>query len=209
MNDQQWIALVESWKSPAKMNECNTNKDNRSKVQFPQTTGSQSYEVFIENIGDKYKDEEPTALDLFKECHFSRKNGFKPVVQSVITEMENNLPAPTGSEGIEGSEDREQPKHVNEVVHSVLSSKTKKNMFLQNVGIQIAQPTPTIQNPQPDLARENAELRAIVTAQRAQMEELSKEVQETRESRSRDKEELKKLRADMELVLRQVQVRPS
>ncbi|CAN6272466.1 unnamed protein product [Urochloa humidicola] len=73
MDDKQWIALVESWKSPKKMHECDINKDNRSKVQFPQATGSQSYEVFIENFGDKYKDEEPTALDLFKECHFSKK----------------------------------------------------------------------------------------------------------------------------------------
>lgn len=34
--------------------------------------------------GDKYKDREPTALDLFKECHFSKKNGFKPAVQEAI-----------------------------------------------------------------------------------------------------------------------------
>ncbi|CAL5058495.1 unnamed protein product [Urochloa decumbens] len=177
MTNEQWIALVESWKSPKKMDECNTNRNNRSKVQFPQTTGSRSYEVFIENIGDKYKDEEPTALDLFKECHLSRTNGFKPAVQAAIAEMENNLSAPTGSEGIEGGEGSEQPKTVNEVVHDVLSNKTKKNKFLQNVGIQIERPTCSVENPQPDLAAENAELRAIVSSQRAQLEELSKEVQ--------------------------------
>ncbi|CAN6216561.1 unnamed protein product [Urochloa humidicola] len=73
MSNDQWIALVESWKSPKKIHECDINKDNRSKVQFPQATKSQSYEVFIENIGDKYKDQDPIALDLFKECHFSKK----------------------------------------------------------------------------------------------------------------------------------------
>ncbi|CAO1948917.1 unnamed protein product [Urochloa humidicola] len=228
MNDEQWLALVESWKSPKTLHECDINKDNRSKVQFPQATGSQSYEVFIENIGDKYKDEEPTALDLFKECHFNQKNGFKPAVQSVITEMESQLSAQTGSEGTEGgegteegegSEGSEQPKIVNEVVHGVLSEKTKKNRFLQNVGIQIVQPTSMEQNPQADLAAENAKLRAIINTQQAQLVELSKEVQETKESRIRDREEMKKMHAEMnaklqaemnaklEVVLRQV--RPS
>ncbi|CAO2038839.1 unnamed protein product [Urochloa humidicola] len=229
--NDQWIALVESWKSPKKMHECDINKDNRSKAQFSQATGSQSYEVFIENIGDKYKDQDPTALDLFKECHFSKKNGFKPAVQSVITEMENQLSTQIGSEGIEGgegtevgegtggegtergegSEGSQQPELVNEVVHAVLSEKTKKNKFLQNVKIQIVQPTSREQNPQADLAAENVELRAIINTQQAKMEELSKEVLETKESRCRDREEMKKMQAEMnaklELVLRQV--RPS
>ncbi|CAO2206353.1 unnamed protein product [Urochloa humidicola] len=199
------------------MHECDTNKDNRSKVQFPQATGCQSYEVFIENIGDKYNDEEPTALDLFKECHFSKKKGFKPVVQSAITEMENKLSAQTGIEGGEGIEEGEiieggeQPKSVNEVVYGVLSEKTKKNKFLQNVGIQIMRPTPNEQNTQADLAAENAELRAIVNTQRAQMEDLSKEVEETKESRRRDREEMKKMKDEMNAKLELVlsQVRPS
>ncbi|CAN6380845.1 unnamed protein product [Urochloa humidicola] len=193
------------------MDESHTNKDNRSKVQFPQATGSQSYEVFIENIGDKYKDEEPTALDLFKDCHFSKKNGFKPAVQSAIVQMENMLCAPTGTEGCEGregSEGTEQPKSVNEVVFGVLSEKTKKNKFLQNVGIQIARHTSSEQNPEADLAAENAELRAIVNTQRAEMEGWLKEVQETKESRRRDREEMKKMKDEMnaklELVLSQV-----
>jgi hypothetical protein len=128
--------------------------------------------------------------------------------------MENRLSAQTGSEGTEGSE---QHMSVNEVVHAVLSERTKKNKFLQNVGIQIVQPAE--QNPQADLAVENAELRAIINTQHSQLEELSKEVQETKEARSRDREEMKKMQdvmmkkmqaemdAKLELVLSQVRSR--
>ena len=35
--------------------------------------------------GDKYKDQEPDAFDLFKECHCSKKKkGYTPTVQSTI-----------------------------------------------------------------------------------------------------------------------------
>ena len=35
--------------------------------------------------GEKYKDEEPNAIDLFKECHYNnKKNGYTPQVQSAI-----------------------------------------------------------------------------------------------------------------------------
>lgn len=130
--------------------------------------------------------------------------------------MENRLSALSGSEGTSGSE---QHKVVNEVVHGVLSEKTKKNKFLQNVGIQIVQPASIEQNSQADLAAENAELRTIINTQHSQLEELSKEVQETKEARSRDKEEMKKMQdvimkkmqtemdAKLELVLSQVRLR--
>jgi cell division protein FtsB len=90
---------------------------------------------------------------------------------------------------------------VNEVVHGVLSEKTKKNKFLQNVGILIVQPASIEQNSQEDLAAENAELRTIINAQHSQLEELSKEVQETKEARSRDKEEMKKMQTEMDAKL--------
>lgn len=35
--------------------------------------------------GDKYKDHDPDALDLFKECHYSKKKeGYTPAVQLAI-----------------------------------------------------------------------------------------------------------------------------
>ncbi|CAO2152590.1 unnamed protein product [Urochloa humidicola] len=35
--------------------------------------------------GDKYKDEEPTALDLFKECHFNRKKASSLLYNQQLT----------------------------------------------------------------------------------------------------------------------------
>lgn len=34
--------------------------------------------------GDKYKEKEPDAVDMFKECHFSRKKGYTPDVQLLV-----------------------------------------------------------------------------------------------------------------------------
>jgi hypothetical protein len=33
---------------------------------------------------DKYKNEPPNALELFKEMHYSKKKGFAPAVQSLV-----------------------------------------------------------------------------------------------------------------------------
>ncbi|KAK3121202.1 hypothetical protein QOZ80_8BG0648060 [Eleusine coracana subsp. coracana] len=97
MSNEQWIDLVESWKSPKKMEICQMNKFSRGNVKSHKKTGSRSYEVFVENdLGDKYKDEEPNAIDLFKECHYSNKTkGFTPEVQSIITQMETVLATTT------------------------------------------------------------------------------------------------------------------
>nr|TKW08261.1 hypothetical protein SEVIR_6G018000v2 [Setaria viridis] len=157
MTNEQWINLVELWKSPKKMEACQTNKYNRGKA-----TGSQSYMVFVENF----------------------------------------LSTPTESE---------EPKSANQVVGDVLAENTKKNQFLQNIGIKNAQPTSTERNIEAELEaekRSNAELRSLVNTQRAQLDELSQEVQETKQGRIRDREEMKKMQAEMnaklELVLSQV-----
>ncbi|XP_066341847.1 uncharacterized protein [Miscanthus floridulus] len=74
MTDEQWLKLLESWKSPKKMEMCQKNKDNRGKVKYHHTIGSRAYMVHVENLDDKYNDEEPNAFDLFKECHYRKKN---------------------------------------------------------------------------------------------------------------------------------------
>ncbi|KAG2598250.1 hypothetical protein PVAP13_5KG366807 [Panicum virgatum] len=144
---------------------CETNKTNRSNVKYHQTTGSRSYEVHLENLccehGDKYKDQELDALDLFKECHYSnKKNGYTAVVQSAI---------------------KIKKRFVIEVVVGVLAQNTKKSTFLQNVGINNNQPTSGGQNLQAELLaqRENAQLRLLVNSQREQMDELAMKLQET------------------------------
>ncbi|KAG0525300.1 hypothetical protein BDA96_06G043800 [Sorghum bicolor] len=73
MTNEQWIQLLESWKSPQKMEMCQKNKDNRGNVKYHHTTGSRAYMVHVENLEDKYNEEEPNAFDLFKELHYSKK----------------------------------------------------------------------------------------------------------------------------------------
>ncbi|XP_039778835.1 uncharacterized protein LOC120646232 [Panicum virgatum] len=176
MSDKQWIDLVESWKAPEKMDICQTNKDNRDNVMLHQTTGSQSYMVFVENIGDKYSGHEPDAFDLFKDCHYNKKTkGYTPAVQAAIAQMENKLSTTTESEA---------PKVVNQVVADVLAERTRKNQFLCNVGIEIAQPTSSEQNGAvPDLQAENAKLRSIINTQHRQIDDLTMKVHETEEGR--------------------------
>ncbi|KAM0852679.1 hypothetical protein ACQ4PT_051596 [Festuca glaucescens] len=95
MNNDECKALVDHWRHPKTVKICVANKKNRSKVQYHQSTGSRSYEVHLQNLGDKYKGKEPSPLDIFKECHFSQKNGFSTAVKDAIAEMENQLTIPT------------------------------------------------------------------------------------------------------------------
>ncbi|KAG8065111.1 hypothetical protein GUJ93_ZPchr0004g38826 [Zizania palustris] len=77
-------------------------------------------------MGDKYNDQEPDVLNLFKECHYSKKKkGYTIDVQYAIAQMEQRLSATT-----EG----EEPNSVTQVVADVHSTNTKKNQFLHNVG---------------------------------------------------------------------------
>ncbi|WVZ49375.1 hypothetical protein U9M48_000742 [Paspalum notatum var. saurae] len=98
MTDEQWIKLVETWSTP------------RHKKQA------------------KYKDEPPTAIDLFKECHYSNKNGFTEPVKKAIVDMEAIV--------AEAVEDGQVPKTPDEAVFQVLP----KTKFLSNVGLQSVAP---------------------------------------------------------------------
>jgi hypothetical protein len=57
--------------------------------------------------------------------------------------MEQQLAAPP--------EEGEEPKSATEVVADVLDDSTKKNMFLQNVGIKTGRPRSNVQNVQAQL----------------------------------------------------------
>ncbi|CAD6341455.1 unnamed protein product [Miscanthus lutarioriparius] len=50
MTNEQWIKLLELWKSPKKMETCQKNKDNRGNVKYHHTTGSHAYMVHVENL---------------------------------------------------------------------------------------------------------------------------------------------------------------
>ncbi|CAN6247762.1 unnamed protein product [Urochloa humidicola] len=91
----------------------------------------------------------------------------------------------------------EDPKSATEVVAVVLDEKTKKNMFLQNVGIQTAKPRSSLQQVQAQLEVEklaNVDLRAKV-------DELERKALETEQARLRDKEEMKRLQDEFEARL--------
>lgn len=105
----------------------------------------------------------------------------------------------------------EQHKSATEVVADVLAKNTKKNQFLHNVGIQNARPRSKVQDIEAQLEEEkraNAELLSIVNNQREQLDVLSKQVQETEQTRIKEQEEMKKMQDEMnaklELLLSQI-----
>jgi len=85
--------------------------------------------------------------------------------------MEQQLAAPP--------EEGEEPKSATEVLADVLDDSTKKNMFLQNVGIKTGRPRSNVQNVQAQLEVEkkaNVELRA-------KLDDLERRSQEKRTSK--------------------------
>ncbi|KAL6839120.1 hypothetical protein ACP4OV_031011 [Aristida adscensionis] len=106
------------------------NKENREKVQLHQMTGSRCYIAHCHSVlkQEKYKDVNPTALDLFKECHFSNKRGYSEPVKKAIADIEAKL--------AELPQDGQEPKSPSKVVSEVLPN----SKFLTNVGIESAAP---------------------------------------------------------------------
>jgi hypothetical protein len=110
--------------------------------------------------------------------------------------MENNLSTLTESE---------EPNLASQVVTDVLSQKTKKNKFLQNVGVRNGHPQSgmwgsSVLDIQIELdveKRANAELWLIISTQCEQMDDLSGQVKETEVARIRDQEEMKKQQAEL------------
>lgn len=148
------------------------NKANRSKVQFHRTTSSRSYEIHIINLANKYQNEPPNALDIFKDCHYCKKKGFTPTVQSIIVKMEDKINGPI--------DDGEEPKDVTDAVSEVFVQKTKKNSFLVNVGMKSV-PAGDNAESQRELKAElvmerqtSSDLRELVKTLQLQMDEMMK-----------------------------------
>ncbi|TVU46683.1 hypothetical protein EJB05_06233, partial [Eragrostis curvula] len=150
MTDEQWGKLVKMWSSPkhkvcqdfklprsscpyrkesfrsqSHRNEiCLLNQHNCEKFQFSHRTGSRCYIAQLHALRDKYKDEDPTPLELFKEFHSSQKTGFiSEPVQKAIDHMEAMMDNPVE----EGKEPPSTESTVREVVRS--------NTFLRAAGI--------------------------------------------------------------------------
>lgn len=97
---------------------------------------------------------------------------------------------------------------VIEVVADVLAENTRKNLFLQNVGIQNACPRSSVRNIAAQLEvekRANNDLRNVVNAQREQLDVLSRQMREGEELRIREQEEMRKRQAEMEADMKNKQ----
>ncbi|CAD6248820.1 unnamed protein product [Miscanthus lutarioriparius] len=187
MTDDQWRELVEMWSSPKHKDKCAKNALNREKVRFHQMTGSRCYIATTHALKqEKYKDEPPSAIDLFKALHCSSKTGFNESAKEAIAEMESIAAAPV--------EDGQVVKTPAEVVAQVLP----KSKFLQNIGLQLAAPKRSSK------AINDArviELEAEVAAGKQdkeelkdEMETLKKKVEESENERRRLLEETEQLK---------------
>ncbi|PUZ39078.1 hypothetical protein GQ55_9G252900 [Panicum hallii var. hallii] len=150
---------------------------------------------------DKYNDQEPDALDLFKECHYSKKKKcYSSNVQQAITQMENKLSTPA---------ECEEQMSVTKVVADVLAENTRKNLFLQNVRIQNSCPRSSVRNIAAQLEAEkraNTDLQSVDNTQREQLDVLSKQMQEREELRVSEQEEMKKRQVEMEADMKKLQL---
>ncbi|CAD6333127.1 unnamed protein product [Miscanthus lutarioriparius] len=160
MTDTQWSELVKSWPSE---------------------------KMLIVTIihGDKYKEQEADAMDMYKEFHCSKKKGFTPDVQLAI---------------LSGHAEDEEAPSATEVVVAVLAEKTKKPTFLQNVGIQ---------------SKKKGTLKEQLAAEKlakdeptSQMEELAKKLQESEQARVAEQQEMARQQAEtnakLDLLLSQI-----
>jgi hypothetical protein len=105
---------------------------------------------------------------------------------------------------LSASREGEQSLSPTKVVADVLAEKTKKSSFLKNIGIHNACSRPSIRSIEAQLEvekRANGDLRAVVDAQREQLDLLSKQVKETEQGRIREQDEMKKKQAEMEAKL--------
>ncbi|KAM0890402.1 hypothetical protein ACQ4PT_027075 [Festuca glaucescens] len=184
MSHEKWRELVEYWKAPHNILISNINKNNYSKVQFHQTTGSRSYTAHVENLGDLYRGKQPSPVDLFRETHRNNDDCYSPAVELVLAEIENEMCKPT----LDG-------ERKNEIMglSEVLGKRIKKPMFLQNVGLE-HKPTRSKMSTLPDLLetewRGKAELQDLVDSQNANLFELNRKVQEGRDRQAALEENL-------------------
>ncbi|KAL6839513.1 hypothetical protein ACP4OV_030783 [Aristida adscensionis] len=177
MSDEHWRDLVSMWSDPKHLDWCMKNKENHEKVQLQQMTGSRCYIAHCHAVKqEKYKDVNPTALDLFKACHFSNKRGYSEPVKKAIADMEAKL--------AELPQDGQEPKSPSKVVSEVLPN----SKFLTNMGIESAAPKRStkpavaarVQELETELESEkqgSARLQDKVDTQQEEMDDMKKKMQ--------------------------------
>uniref|UniRef100_A0A0A9G9Q7 Uncharacterized protein n=1 Tax=Arundo donax TaxID=35708 RepID=A0A0A9G9Q7_ARUDO len=198
MTDNQWRALVDMWSDSKHKDKCVKNKANREKVQFQQKTGSRCYIAHCHALRqDKYKDEQPTAFDLFKDCHCSSNTGFTEPVKKAIADMEAIMTEPI--------EDGQQPKSATEAISQVLPSAK----FLQNISLESAAPKKSckaavdarVQELEGALEIEKqgaTNLREQLDGQQQELDNLKKQVQDSEAKNAKHQEEIDILKTSEE-----------
>ncbi|OQU76442.1 hypothetical protein SORBI_3010G145500 [Sorghum bicolor] len=167
MSDEEWRQLVDMWSSP------------EHKKQ------------------EKYKDSEPTAINLFEEFHCSKTKGFSEPVKKAIDDMhaQEALTSPP-------VEDGQQAKTSIEAISKVLP---KSNTFLRNVGIQ--QPAAKTPNVVKDLQTELDAKKLESARLQQELERLKAQAQESDAKVDKQAEEiasLRKMAAENQSLLRQM-----
>jgi hypothetical protein len=110
----------------------------------------------------------------------------------------------------EPPEDGCEPKSVKDAVSEVLINKTKKNKFLENVGMDIAPACSggeSRRELQAELALEKqatAELRDLVNIQRQQLNEMVMKMQAAEEERAKKDEEMRQKQVETDALLRRL-----
>ncbi|TVU24434.1 hypothetical protein EJB05_26870, partial [Eragrostis curvula] len=140
---------------------------------------------------DKFKDAEPTAMDLFREFHSSRKTGsVSETVQKALDDMEAMMEEPVR----EGEEPMSPGRAVREVVHASTFLEVVDLRSKNKLRVPVCSRLEALMA---ELERENAESRQveqIVEQQRREIDALQKQVQEARDSNRTVKAQLEHLR---------------
>ncbi|TVT99427.1 hypothetical protein EJB05_55199 [Eragrostis curvula] len=164
---------------------CLANQRNHEKVRMYQRTGSRCYVAQAHAVRVKFKDAEPTAVDLFREFHSSRKTGSV----SGTDDMEAMMEEPVR----EGEEPMSPGRAVREVVRA--------STFLEVVGLQSKKKlrVPVCSRLEAliaELEREKAESRQVEQIVEQQIDALRKQVQEERDSNRPVEAQLEHLRKE-------------
>ncbi|CAO2141201.1 unnamed protein product [Urochloa humidicola] len=180
------------WSSPKHKEKCAKAKLSRENVRYPQKTGSRCFIAHAHVAKqEKYKDVQPTAIDLFKDTHCSSKTGVSEAVRQAIAQMEAIIAEP--------AEEGQVQKTPVEAVAQVLPSSS----FLQNVGLEQAAPKRSAKSAAAARVEEleaevevekqgSALLRDKVDTQQDELEALKKKVEEAREKQYEEIANLKK-----------------
>ncbi|WVZ90597.1 hypothetical protein U9M48_036882, partial [Paspalum notatum var. saurae] len=193
MTDVKWKKLVDMWSGSEHKEKCIKYKGNREKVQFQQRTGSRCYIAQAHVVKQqKYKEAEPSAIDLFKDFHCSRITGFAEPVKKVIATMESILDEPV--------DEGQLPKSAADIVAQVVPTGRK---FLKNVGMNLSYKKSNcsqVKELQAELQIERQEK----TELRQQLDDLKMQSEAARAKQAEEIEALKRNSLENNSLLRQL-----